>query len=192
MASHYFIAIPVPESLQNFFSEWQRQFKHDLNYRQWTQREDLHITLKFLGPVADDKLRYLEGELYKLEQLQAFHVNVGTIGTFGKPERPSVLWAGVEKTDALSRLQQMVEACTGVTGFPKENRPYRPHITLAKKWFGEEAPKAVGEIKKEFTKQMPMHVNEVILYQIYPDQSPKYKPVATFRLEKGEKNGSID
>ncbi|HHY74770.1 MAG TPA: RNA 2',3'-cyclic phosphodiesterase [Bacillus bacterium] len=181
---HYFIAIPLPDLLKDYFSSWQNDLQQKLSYKEWPHQQDLHITLKFLGPVDSEALLQLQAELKEIEQLEVFSLNVGTIGTFGNPRQPRVVWAGVEKTNQLTILQQRVEECAARIGFAKENREYRPHITLAKKWTGDNGIEGMAEIRKEYREMQNMEVNEVIIYQVFPNRKPRYEVVQTYQLGK--------
>ncbi|MBP1968938.1 2'-5' RNA ligase [Virgibacillus natechei] len=189
---HYFIAIRLPGSLKENLSKWQHELKKDVSFKQWPHFEDLHITLKFLGEVDDTKLRQLKEELKTIEDEQAFSIAVGGIGVFGNPKKPRVLWAGVDKTKSLAHLQEYVEACTMKVGFNKENRPYRPHITLAKKWSGETVTTIPEALKERFSNKKQIEVEEVVLYQIHPGSTVKYEMIARYRLKRGEMNGSVN
>lgn len=184
--SHYFIAIPLPESVQRFFSTWQDELEGELPYKQWTQQADLHITLKFLGAVDDNKRKQIGQALQSMREFEAFTLHVGTIGTFGKPSMPRVLWAGVEKTPLLTTLQEQVKIRLENIGYSAEKRAYVPHITLAKKWQGKAAEDLLENIIKHYTAQKEILVDTIVLYQIHPTSVPKYEPVCTYRLQGGE------
>ena len=128
---HYFIAIPLPKRLQQFLADWQSELKTILPYKQWTNIQDLHITLKYLGPVPDIKLKDLIKRLHAIS-FTPFHIQVGSIGMFGTSAKPRVLYAAVELSEALADLQQQVESVVSHEGFVPERRSYTPHITLAK------------------------------------------------------------
>ncbi|WP_249872314.1 RNA 2',3'-cyclic phosphodiesterase [Oceanobacillus saliphilus] len=183
--SHYFIAIHVPEELQALFSDWQHGLKEQFPYKQWPHNQDLHITLKFLGDVADNKVEQLKQELQKVQDLQAFDLDVGGIGTFGNPNKPRVLWAGVERTDRLVKLQQIVEDCALKIGYQKEEREYRPHITLAKMWAGKSSlsEETLPSLQKQFKDKQTMHVADIVLFRIHPTKSPKYEVVERYMLK---------
>ncbi|WP_017753964.1 RNA 2',3'-cyclic phosphodiesterase [Calidifontibacillus oryziterrae] len=182
---HYFIAIPLPEHIKDYFSVWQSELQHKLSYKIWPHKQDLHITLKFLGAVSNEQLQVLKQELVELENFQAFNLTVGKVGTFGNPKNPRVLWAEVEKVEALLTLQKVVDECSINVGFPKENREYNPHITLAKKYSGDSSAfETVTEIKRCYTNQQVMNVDEVVIYQIFPSKNPKYEVVQRYLLRK--------
>ncbi|WP_010096202.1 RNA 2',3'-cyclic phosphodiesterase [Ornithinibacillus scapharcae] len=190
---HYFIAIPIKEALRVQFANWQSQLKAGLSYKVWPHEQDLHITLKFLGAVEEEKLEKLLNSLRLINQT-GFSLNVGGLGTFGKQDSPRVLWAGVNRIESLDELFLKVEKAALSAGFPKENRPYRPHITLAKKWNGTPEQTEILKVMKDKFQSMKysMDIEEYVLYQIFPTKTPKYERVETFRLKRGESFGPIN
>lgn len=184
--AHYFIAIPLYPSLRNHLSIWQDDLKEKLDYKNWPHKEDLHITLKFLGPVKADEIEQIQEALIGIKDLNAFEISIGSIGTFGKPDRPRVLWAGVDKTTTLSDLQEKTEAIMEKHGFQKETRTYSPHITLAKKWMGNSSGELLQDIKKQYKEQQIMVVNQIALFKIHPTRTPKYELIHEYKLQDGE------
>ncbi|MFC3040163.1 RNA 2',3'-cyclic phosphodiesterase [Virgibacillus xinjiangensis] len=180
---HYFVAIPLPDERKNYFKEIQKVWKKRLPYKQWPHREDLHITLKFLGAVTDSRRKQLEEELSMLENQRAFNISTGGLGYFGKPDRPRVLWGGVEKTDQLQHVYDAVEACAEKVGFQREKRPYKPHITIAKNWIGGADTSVLKEAMESDHRQEEFTVDEVVLFRIHPGHSPKYEVAARYQLK---------
>lgn len=182
---HYFVAIQLSETLQDTFASWQEKLKDALPYKLWYHKKDLHITLKFLGAVDDTKLVELTDHLKRVEELSAFNMEVGTLGTFGNSKNPRVLWAGVERVEPLIEVQRTVEMAALEVGFPRENREYRPHITLAKKWSGEEGisyREVLEDLKRKWTSKDIMHVSDISLLKIHPNRQQKYEPIQTYTL----------
>src|SRR5690625_1573287 len=99
MSAHYFIAIPLPSALKNYFAAWQEELKGKVPYKQWTNKQDLHITLKFLGTVEKEQFIRLQKELQVVEHTKQFSTKVGSIGVFGNPDKPRILWGGVDKNE---------------------------------------------------------------------------------------------
>ena len=94
----------------------------------WAGPESWHITLQFLGNVSPEQYARLT------ERLRTVHappvpIHVGELGLF---DRAGVLFAGVELTPQLVLLQQRVMEATAGCGFVAEDRPFHPHITLAR------------------------------------------------------------
>src|SRR5699024_5762931 len=85
--SHYFIAVPIKERLKEQLSTWQKNLQPLLTYKQWPHKDDLHITLKFLGAIGADQIQNVQHAFKRLESLDAFSVRAKGIGTFGQPDK---------------------------------------------------------------------------------------------------------
>lgn len=192
MGNHYFIAVPLPDRIKQDLSQLQEKLKRNLTYKQWPIAEDFHITLKFFGDLPDNKVHQLKERLPEIQEQLVFSLNVGNIGFFGDLRRPRVLWAGVEKTEPLQSLYSSVEDIASDCGIVRENRPYRPHITIAKNWIGEAKREQIVQLDHMHNEQQTMKVDRIVLYQIFPQKRPKYHPVATFELKGDGDTGSAD
>lgn len=183
---HYFIGIPLQDETKQEISDWQMYLKKELesNYQTWTHKKDFHITLKFLGEVDTNQITDLQKELKKLTELPSFRLSLGGIGTFGKPRKPRVLWAGVEDNHSLETLKNQVEESSQNAGFLKDTQPYRPHITLAKKWKGEKLSKEkLNQFTEEINHKIEMDITSFSLFQIRPSKLPKYEEILKIRLK---------
>jgi 2'-5' RNA ligase len=100
----------------------------------WVKSEGVHLTLVFLGEVAEARLPALGEALTPVSQHHApFTLTIEGGGTFGAPSHPHVLWAGVRgNTAALEALQAEVATVLEPLGFPREKRMYTAHLTLAR------------------------------------------------------------
>lgn len=94
----------------------------------WSLPEQWHITLVFLGEIEAAAIKGLEGELGKLRS-DEIALEMDGLGVF---ERAGILYAAVEVLPGLAKLQRSVEAVARGCGVEVEERPYRPHITLAR------------------------------------------------------------
>ena len=91
----------------------------------------LHLTLHFLGDVADETHAALTGALTRVE-LEPFTIAIRGTGVFPPRGRPTVLWAGVAESASLAALHAAVGAALESCGLEIERRPYVPHVTLAR------------------------------------------------------------
>jgi 2'-5' RNA ligase len=98
-----------------------------------TAPEDLHMTLVFLGAATDAQLDCLRVQTARLSG-ERFELEIDRLGGFG---RSGIHWAGATNTpDALAQLVRELEAIAGACGFAVDPRPFRAHITLARKAHG--------------------------------------------------------
>lgn len=98
----------------------------------WVGDGGLHVTLKFLGATAPASLDQLRAGLADtLRDRLAIPVHVSGLGAFPSRNRPRVVWVGVTG-DGLDDVARAVETAAVAAGFPAEERPFRPHITLGR------------------------------------------------------------
>jgi 2'-5' RNA ligase len=129
-----FVAVNLDEPLRAALGQAQgrlRQVPADVS---WTLPGNIHLTLKFLGEIGE---RGVERVGRALEGAAASHApftaRVGGFGVFPPKGPPRVLWAGMtEGGEALVSLQASVERALAALGFPREGRPFRPHLTLGR------------------------------------------------------------
>lgn len=182
--AHYFIAIPIPEALQDYYSDWQRELETKLPYQRWMHPKDFHITLKFLGEADESVIQQLIEKISLLSLPKSFIIELGSIGFFGLNDRPRVLWVDVKRSKKLMQLQAAIEEALVTMKFEKEKRAYRPHMTLAKKWVKDSAvlQGSIDALREQFSKSQDFSVRSITLFRIHPKQEPSYEEVAMFPL----------
>jgi 2'-5' RNA ligase len=100
----------------------------------WTRPDQRHVTLQFLGRVDATAVDALaESVAAAVRRIPAFGVQVGGAGAFPSAQRASVLWLGIaEGADTLGALAAAVAGASAPLGVATDDRPYRPHVTLAR------------------------------------------------------------
>jgi len=102
-----------------------------LNGARWIDPENYHITLRFIGDVDNGTANDVVDNLDYLSDSLRFPIRLTHLGTFGG-DKPRALYAGVEPSEALSRLQAAHERMLQRSGLPPEGRKFVPHVTLAR------------------------------------------------------------
>ncbi len=97
----------------------------------WVPPENMHVTLRFIGEVEPPVATDIDDLLSRVGA-PAFEIRLAGLGTFGTRGRVRALWAGVEKTEPLVRLQAKIETACVRAGLPSEGRKFHPHVTLAR------------------------------------------------------------
>lgn len=181
MERHYFIAVTLQEHVKDALANWKERAEESLPFRSFVHRDDYHITLSFLGRVESDRMEKLQQDLQKLAQLPQFPLSLKKFQIFGEQAAPRIFWIGVNEEPALFQLQEHVQHICENNGFMLEKRPYRPHITIARKWKGEEAFHL-----EEMDELPPLNfvVEKVTLYETHIDRKPKYEAVCEVILQK--------
>ena len=125
-----FIAIPCPDDICLKLSEIQNRIKN-FGGMKLVERENIHMTLKFLGEVDEEKTKKISDELGFLNERKRFEVKVRGLGAFPKLSHVNVIWAGVEDGGHTKNLQNEIDEKTGKLGFSKEEN-FHPHYTIAR------------------------------------------------------------
>ncbi|MDR3687521.1 MAG: RNA 2',3'-cyclic phosphodiesterase [Coriobacteriia bacterium] len=100
----------------------------------WVALHNVHLTLKFLGSLGeDDMLRMRRSLAEELAGVLAFSVDVTGLDAVPRTARCSMLWARLgDPTARCANLASRVEAAAVACGLPREDRPFAPHVTLAR------------------------------------------------------------
>ena len=130
-----FIAIELPEEIKAGLFQLQAQLKSgNQPWVKWVDPYSTHLTLKFLGSVAVDRIGEITGAMEgAVQEASPFPLEVKGLGVFPNLRRVQVAWVGVSgEVDKLARLQQRIESNLARLGFAPELRPFTPHLTLAR------------------------------------------------------------
>jgi len=131
MRRRIFIAINFPENIKKRLYEYQKKWI-DLPCR-WTKKENIHITLAFLGYLTEEELLKAI-DITKEVTLRhgPFSINLIKI-LYGPPKKPPrMVWIEGEESEELGKLQMDLENSFKGLQYKKEARPYAPHITLGR------------------------------------------------------------
>ena len=135
-----FIGLPIADetkaALRSTVDRLRTTIDPKIGKIRWTDPEAWHITLQFLGNCNEQQYECLVRAL-RFVPMHPFQVEVDGLDTF---ERAGVLFAGVRLDENLAALQHQIVRETTTCGFPPDERPYHPHITLARTPRGTRIP----------------------------------------------------
>ncbi len=179
MKHRIFIAINFPENIKNKLSSYQEKWP-ELPIR-WTKKENLHITLIFLGHLSDEELLEVCKTTKEVtSRYSSFLINLKKI-LYGPPKKmpPRMVWAEGEKSAELGKLQKDLEnslLTSPSKGTESEARPYTSHITLGriKTWeFREIEPPERPEVNEEIN--LSFEVNSIeVMESVLKRGGPEY------------------
>ena len=110
------------------------------------ERENIHVTLKFLGDVQEGLLEEVKAVVTNVE-FEPFQMSLNGVGTFPNLKRPRVIWAGITKgAEETKNIFEQLERGFGSLGFDRERRRFSPHITIARVRSGRNRDQLVKEI----------------------------------------------
>jgi 2'-5' RNA ligase len=162
----------------------------------WVRPESLHITLKFIGEQTSEQVEAIAERLRRIES-GAFEIRAGGYGFFPTAKAPRVFWIGIHAGAQLSALAESIDAAVAELGIPREDRPYSPHLTLARaggrsgspKWRKGDDPSTVFAVLETQFAAMGEHdfgkmsAGEFILYHSQPSPGgSRYTKLEQFPL----------
>ncbi len=130
-----FIAIELPEEVREGLARLRNELKrNEHKFVKWVNPDGLHLTLKFLGNSPSKRVTEIINVIEEVTQgVSAFHLEISGLGAFPSLRQARVFWVGIGgEVDKLSKLQQNIDSALAVLGFAKEERPFVPHLTLAR------------------------------------------------------------
>ena len=130
-----FLAMDPPEEILGEIGRIQGRLQRLIRGElRWVRPEAIHLTLKFFGDIPESAVADIAAVVEPAAAGAApFSLAIGGAGVFPDQRRPRVLWLGMNgDVPRLVLFQQGLEAELGRIGFPAEERPFRPHLTLAR------------------------------------------------------------
>ena len=145
-----FIAVPLAEQARAAVADLVAEVRAFVDDRarvprsevRWVRLDGLHLTVRFLGPTDPARIAELEGIVDDVAKRGAsFRVGIAGAGAFPSPSRPRTLWLAIttgeaELADVAARLAPGLESA----GWPRDDRPFRPHLTVARSDGRREGP----------------------------------------------------
>jgi RNA 2',3'-cyclic 3'-phosphodiesterase len=180
-----FIGVQIASEVRARISQAIAQLAAEISGIRWVREENFHFTLKFLGLVEEPQIEPISNALAQaIHPFRRFTISAKCLGVFPDIKRARVLWVGLEGND-MPALAKSVESVLEPVGFPRENRIYRPHLTVGR-WrhpMGSQQELG-GKLKPwknfEFGESA---VDEVVLFQsvLKPDGAV-YRPLKAVAL----------
>lgn len=184
MTKHYFIALKIPEQVATAIIQERDKTNLHETHKVLPVAEDLHITLYYLGHVADSTLEQIIDALHHLEW-EPFELRTRGVAHFGSEATPRVVFTALENSIPLQLLQQnIVQLLANFIEVQTKNK-FTAHITIAKKWASEELLNLTEFALPDLT----FNVLDLSIYTINANQSPRYEEISTVRWRREEKNG---
>ncbi|CAG7632305.1 RNA 2',3'-cyclic phosphodiesterase [Paenibacillus allorhizosphaerae] len=183
--SRLFVAVPLPQPIRAALQQQMEKLKPAFPFQKWVHSDDLHITLKFLGETSPQKAEQVQAELGRIASgHNPVSLSVQGIGTFGKPASPSILWIGIHgDLPLLASLQADVDAALEPLGFAKEDRAFRPHLTVARRYNGTSAfSKAMLQSAPVFPSSTWV-ADHIMLYRSHLNRQPMYEAWKSYPLD---------
>jgi 2'-5' RNA ligase len=165
-----FIAIELSDEAKKGLARLRRELERDEHkFVKWVGPGGIHLTLKFLGNISSKRVTEITEAIEKAAQgISPFQLEISGLGAFPNLKQARVFWVGIGgELDKLSRLQQDIDSVLAALRFAKEERPFVPHLTLARIREGASPPerRSFGELVSStiFEDKYPVTVEAVRL-----------------------------
>jgi len=163
-----FIALELPEEIIAFIRKIQEGLRSYGFKARWVRPENIHLTLKFLGDINSEEIKKAGDAIISAASENAsMSLGAKGIGFFPGVKRSRVIWTGIAgQTRELADLQKTLDGKLDTVGFPKEKRPFKGHLTIARIKRKIDARRLVDAMK-EFAKfeSKTFIADEVVLFK---------------------------
>lgn len=181
-----FVCLPLPPFGRDRLAALQQRLRERGAQVGWVRPHNIHLTLKFLGPVPAERLQDVTEAVRRAAvAAPAIPLELTELGCFPNRRAPRVVWAGLKQLpEELGRLQQRVEKELVATGFPPESRPFSPHFTLGRVRSGRNTRKLVAAMQAERLEPLRFDAVEVVVMasRLHPSGA-LYTPISRIGLQ---------
>ncbi len=173
-----FVALEIPQRTKDNLARSASQLQDFAIGGTWVDKENYHITLHFLGEVAESDLMYVQSAMDKVSYLPAPMLALLQISTLRASD---VVCAKLKNNADLTKLHDQLGEKLEQNGFTVEHRAYRPHITICRK---AKFTLPFAEVTKNVdVYNAPFEASKVVLYQsVLTKTGAKYTPLYTVTL----------
>jgi 2'-5' RNA ligase len=188
-----FVAVPLGEevvqSAARLSSALRRRMTEQGLSAKWVLPANLHVTVRFLGEITEAQAPAVGESLGPLvERHASFLATLRGLGCFPDAAQPAVLWAGVDQgAEQFGRLAADVNRALDKLGFPEQDRPFHPHLTLARPRRGAPPPDLSALVAEHAAEELGSTVvREVVLFRsTLRSKGPLYDAVWRGALNPG-------
>lgn len=179
-----FVALEIPSSVRETLVSLLASMRAITKEPRWVRGENLHVTLQFLGEVAEANVDAVRNALGEIRSDQAVALEFRGLGFFPNATHPRVFWAGMEASPNLKTLAGDIERAMEKFGIPREKREFSPHLTLAR----FERPRLPEALRKLIADNQPKDFGSLRTSEFHLIQSKlkptgaEYTTIATFQF----------
>ena len=182
-----FCAAELPDEVRKRLQEHIQRLRGDVPdvAASWSRVENIHLTLKFFGNVELDRVQTISDAAERtVAEFPAFQITVGNTGVFPRPSRAQVLWIGVnDPSGKLSDLQKRFDDECAAQGFAKEDRAFRPHLTIARLRKPHGARRLADTHLNMQFEPLPVTLTELIIFRSeLSSKGSKYTAISRHQL----------
>ncbi|TMQ59645.1 MAG: RNA 2',3'-cyclic phosphodiesterase [Candidatus Eisenbacteria bacterium] len=181
-----FVALLIPSAWAEYLAQVERDLAGRMSGLSWVKPENVHLTIRFLGDLGDSGVRRAGDSVRRgAEPHEAFVAKLGEWGAFPSPNRPRVLWAGLRDgaPEAIA-LARSVNQSLQRAGFGPPDKPFRPHVTLARVRERAQGVEAFREYAPPPAPDAAVLDEIVVMKSDLHPTGARYTPLVEIRLRK--------
>ncbi|MBU0898997.1 MAG: RNA 2',3'-cyclic phosphodiesterase [Nanoarchaeota archaeon] len=183
-----FIAVDLDDNIKEKIIEETIPIRSKGTDIAFTTSENLHVTMKFLGEVAEQQLKGLKEDISNtLAGVKQFKINIKGMGYFGRPEFMKVIWLGVDKDNGRDELVNIIKSLNNALKHIRtEDHDPHPHITIGRVKTCKNKEILLHEVKSKSNLEIgEMLVKQIVLKKSeLSEKGPIYTDLMTINLEK--------
>lgn len=180
-----FVAIPIPspvrDAITTIVDSVRAAGDPAIRDVRWVRLDGLHVTLRFLGPTEEERVAEVAAAVERTARaIEPFEVVIGGGGAFPSVARPRALWLGVaEGAVELAAAAATLDDELAEIGWPREERPYRAHLTLARSDGVRSGPAVARRLIEAATAlREPFRAESLVLFESISGGGPaRYVPL---------------
>ena len=170
-----FIAIDLPKDIKDYLMK----IEEKIDVKGLKLVKDIHLTLKFLGEVEDDKAEQIKNLLKEIK-INPFEAKISGLGVFPSGSYIRVVWVGVQPEDKIIEIQKEIDERMKEIGFKKEKN-FKAHITLARVKFLEDKEGFVSKLNEIKPEEKSFEVKSFkLIKSTLTREGPIYEDLAEF------------
>jgi 2'-5' RNA ligase len=187
-ATRTFICLELPETIRVQAETLQRRLAGLGDKIRWVNPTNLHLTLRFLGEISRPQVETVCSAVRcAAARVDAFSIRFSGTGCFPSPRRPRAFWIAVAEASDLTRLFEALEKELSCAGFPRETRPFSPHLTLGRVRTDRSSARLGEALAVAKFDAAPFLAAEItVMRSDLSSSGAVYTPIAKLRLRNAE------
>jgi|SRR3989344_3534828 len=174
-----FLAIDLNDECKDYLFKLQKEFSKYLKAK-WVEKRNLHLTLKFLGDIDENKLETVKRILFEIK-FKRFKIYLNEIGVFPNEGFINVVWVGLKPENDIMDLQKKIDGAL-LCLFPQDQK-FLSHVTLGRVKLIKNKTKFKEILKETKINKIGFEVNNFRLYKSeLTKDGPKYHLLKEFKL----------
>ena len=162
-----FFAVELPRNVKAEMAHLQTELRRAGADVGWTNPENIHLTLRFLGEIEEGRLNSLKQVCAEtVAEFHPFSLCLKETGYFPDFRRPRVLWVGLGGSiEIATQLQNRLEQGLMAFGFDREDKPFKPHLTIGRVKSGKNIKPLVAKADMYRLPELSFEVGEIVLFK---------------------------